>query len=135
MAWRTLPLPWATQHEPRPMRISPTGPADGRRRGGLGGLAVLLLVQEVGQDLGDHLRRQPAVGHVVDLEHGGQRAAAEAGDLLHGEQPVAVRVLPVGRPRRRSRASCTSGEPLTWQAVPWQTLTTWRPTGRWRNWV
>ncbi len=82
------------------------------------------------------LRRELAVGHAVDLDHRGQRAAAQAGDLLDGEQARRRRC-----PRRRRssgaarRASWTSSEPFTWQAVPWQTLMMCSPTGRWRNCV
>ena len=77
-----------------------------------------------------------AVSDLVDLDHRGQRAAAQAGHLLDRETAFGVGVVAVGQsPDAARRASWTSSEPLTWQAVPWQTLMMCRPTGRWRNWV
>ena len=40
-----------------------------------------------------------AVGDLVDLDHRCQRAAAQAGDFLDGEQPVGVGVFTVGKPQ------------------------------------
>ena len=58
--------------------------------------AVLGLVEEIGEHLGDLGGREPAVGHLVDLDHRRQGAAAQARDLLDGEQAVAVRVFSIG---------------------------------------
>ena len=94
VSW-TLPLPKATQHEPRPTRISPTGPSctaaarpEGRpsrscREKGLDHFAGAVPVEV-------------AVGHVVDLDHRGQRAAAEAGDLLDREQALGIGIAAAG---------------------------------------
>ena len=93
----------------------------GRRR--CGGARAVWRLEEIVDRLGDHLRREAAVGRLVDLHHRGQRAAAEAGDLLDREQAVGVGVLAVVPSRRCwASASWIRSAPFTWQAVPWQTL-------------
>jgi len=46
--------------------------------------------------------------------------------------PSAV-VLPAAMPSSSSRASVMRSAPATWQAVPWQTSMSRRPTGERRN--
>ena len=120
----TLPLPWATQQEPRPTRISPHRRRSERPAAAAGLAAPSLPVLRKSSSTSRTCRgREPAVGHAVDLHHRRQRAAAQAGDLLDGEQAVGVGVLAVGDVRAAAAsASWTSPAPLTWQAVPWQTL-------------
>ena len=77
------------------MRISPRTPAFRHATGAAFRLrcAGLLVPEEIVQHLGHGLAGQMAVGDAVDLHDRGQRAAAEAGDLLDGEQPLGVGVL------------------------------------------
>ena len=57
--------------------------AGGRRVRPAAGAVPLLLLQEIVEHVARPcVRREPAVGHAVDLDHRGQRAAAQAGDLL-----------------------------------------------------
>ena len=53
--------------------------------------------QKIVDHLGDAVRGETAVGDAVDLDHRGQRAAAEAGHLLDREQPFGS-VSPPGDP-------------------------------------
>jgi len=63
-----------------------------RRRHGPAGAATPLAVEKVLQDFPDGVRRGIAVDDVVHFDHGRQRAAAEAVDLLHGEAAFGVGV-------------------------------------------
>lgn len=61
------------------------------RRGALG-----LLPGKIVQYVGDHRGGEPPIGDAVDLHHGGQRAAAQAGHLLDREESLGVRVVARG---------------------------------------
>ena len=118
----------------RPMRIcaltagmqaagGPCGGPDCGRR-------ALRLEEVVDQRCRHDAGGQVAVGDAVDLHHRRQRAAAEAGDPLEGEPAVAVGVLAVVEPQVPAAGPRGPGRaPLTWQAVPWQTLMMCCPTG------
>ena len=93
----SLPLPRATQQEPRPIRISACGAAAAawclrgvcsawRAFSGRGNL-------EHGRD---GIGCEMAVGDIADLHGRGQRAAAETGDFFDGEEPLGVGVVAFG---------------------------------------
>ena len=68
-------------------------------RSQIGGPA-LAVVREKGLDhFARTVRVEVAVGHVVDLDHRGQRAAAQAGDLLDREQSLGIGIAAAGRCR------------------------------------
>ncbi len=62
-------------------------------RGQVGGPAHAVVREKGFDHLAGTVRVEVAVGHVVDLDDRGQRATAQAGDLLDGEQPVGIRIV------------------------------------------
>ncbi len=92
----TWPLPWATQHEPSPTRISPNSPRGAHRLGATPRCTLGLLPEKIVQHVADHGRRQPPIGDAVDLHHRGQRATAQAGHLFDREEPFGVGVVAGG---------------------------------------
>ena len=81
----------ADAHFAMKARLHRTPPARGPGRS----RPSLFVAKEVLQNLGDGLARQVAIRDLVDLHRRGQRAAAQTGDLLHGEQLLGIRVLAV----------------------------------------
>ena len=59
----------------------------------IGGPAFAVLREKGLDHLAGAVRVEVAVGHIVDLDHRGQRAAAQAGDLLDREQPLGIGIV------------------------------------------
>ena len=99
IAWWTLaaPLGHAAGAQADADLARPGPPAG--RRGLLGAAAAAgwpCWLRKSSITSGTRLRREPAVGDAVDLDHRGQRAAAQAGDLLDREQALGVGVVALG---------------------------------------
>ena len=56
-------------------------------------------MKKIIQHFGDHRRRDVSVGDAVDLDHRGQRAAAQAGDLFDRKQPPGVGIFAADDPQ------------------------------------
>ena len=61
------------------------------------GRRAVLVVQEVPDHIMDHAGRQSAIRQIVDLNHRGQRTAAQARNGLQGEHAPRIRILAVGQ--------------------------------------
>ncbi len=88
---------------------------------------------DAANQLGNPVGGLRAVNVVSATHDRGQRAAADAEDLLDGVLSGRVRIVLAGDVEIVSQHVVDPLTPLTWQAVPLQTLIRFRPTGRCRN--